>query len=157
MAMRGEPTASANNAATSEGGDDVNFKQTAFTGAANHLLEPPDGITKENYVANNRDWLSCKNKWNSCKKMDAAIVDIKSQSGFSWDDESGANIGPPDAARWTPFTKTRPDTKPFRNKGWKHFHEMDELMHSQLAWHQCLSRRPRNIRIWTGNKQRSIM
>ncbi|KAJ8580840.1 hypothetical protein M405DRAFT_885953 [Rhizopogon salebrosus TDB-379] len=158
MALRKKPTASANNAATSgsgssahwttegtscltkyliihhaEGGDGINFKQTTFTGVADCLLEPPDSITKENYVVNNRDWLSCKNKWNSCKKKHAAIVDIKSQSGFSWDDESGANIGPADAARWTAFAKTCPDTKLFRNKGWKHFHEMDELMHSQLS------------------------
>jgi hypothetical protein len=147
MAPRKKPTAPANNAATSgsgssthwtteetsrlieyliihraEGGDGVNFKQTTFTGAADLLLEPPDGIAKENYVVNNRDWLSCKNKWNSvcvttlpklrplitccqCKKKHAAIVDIKSQSGFSWDDESGANIGPADAARWTAFAK----------------------------------------------------
>jgi hypothetical protein len=47
-----------------EGGDGVNFKQAAFTGAADYLLEPPDGIAKENWVVENkRDWLSCKNKW----------------------------------------------------------------------------------------------
>jgi hypothetical protein len=46
-----------------EGGDGINFKQTTFTGAAAHLLEPPDGVAKETYVANHRDWQSCKNKW----------------------------------------------------------------------------------------------
>ncbi|KAG2038536.1 hypothetical protein BDR03DRAFT_831498, partial [Suillus americanus] len=56
------------------------------------------------------------------------IVDIKSQSGFSWDDDLGANIGPADAARWIAFAKSRPDMKLFCNKGWEHFHEMDELM-----------------------------
>jgi len=40
-----------------------------------------------------------------CKKKYAAIVEIKSQSGFSWDDDLGANIGPADAARWTAFSK----------------------------------------------------
>jgi len=33
-----------------------------------------------------------------CKKKYAAIVEIKSQLGFSWDDGLGANIGPADAA-----------------------------------------------------------
>ncbi|KAG1842856.1 hypothetical protein DFJ58DRAFT_665658, partial [Suillus subalutaceus] len=112
-----------------EGGDGTNFKQSTFTAAAAYLLKPLDGIPKEDHVAGiKRDGLSCKNKWITCKKKHTAIIDIKSQSGFSWDDELGANIGPADAARWTAFANARPNTRPFRNKGWKHFDEMDNLL-----------------------------
>ncbi|KAG1820881.1 uncharacterized protein BJ212DRAFT_1265332, partial [Suillus subaureus] len=62
----------------------------------------------------------------------ATITEIKSQSGFSWDEELGANIGPTDAAWWTAFANACPDTKPFRNKGWKHFDDMDDLLHVQI-------------------------
>ncbi|KAG1824002.1 hypothetical protein EV424DRAFT_744733, partial [Suillus variegatus] len=117
-----------------EGGDGINFKQATFAAAVAHLLEPPEGIPKENHVAGNkRDWQSCKNKWIMCKKKHAAITEIKSQSGFSWDEELGANIGPADAAWWTAFVNARPDMKPFRNKGWKHFDDMDDLLHAQIA------------------------
>ncbi|KAG1752759.1 hypothetical protein EDD22DRAFT_763221, partial [Suillus occidentalis] len=115
-----------------EAGDGTGFKQSTFTGASIHLQEPPEGVSKENHVAGSvRDWQSCKNKWLNCKKKYAAIVDIKSQSGFSWDDKLSANISPADAAHWMAFAKTHPDAKPFRNKGWEHFHEMDELMFTQ--------------------------
>ncbi|KAG1821400.1 hypothetical protein EV424DRAFT_819495 [Suillus variegatus] len=117
-----------------EGGDGINFKQATFAAAAAHLLEPPDGTPKENYiVGNKRDWQSCKNKWIMCKKKHAAIVEIKSQSGFSWDEELGANIGPADATCWTTFANAHPDAKPFRNKGWKHFDEMDDLLRAQIS------------------------
>ncbi|KAG1839199.1 hypothetical protein DFJ58DRAFT_733419 [Suillus subalutaceus] len=110
-----------------EGGDGMGFKQTTFTGASTHMQEPLDGVS--NHVAGpSRDSLSCK---NNAKYIYTAIVDIKSQSGFSWDDELGANIVPADAACWTAFAKSCPDMKPFRNKGWEHFHEMDELMCTQ--------------------------
>ncbi|KAG2357836.1 hypothetical protein BDR07DRAFT_1256444, partial [Suillus spraguei] len=58
----------------------------------------------------------------------ATIIDIKSQSGFSWDDVLGANISPADASRWSAFTKMHPDVKLFHNKGWERFHKMDKLM-----------------------------
>lgn len=34
-----------------------------------------------------------------------AVVNIKSQSGFSWDDELSANISPADTAYWMAFAK----------------------------------------------------
>ncbi|KAG1750037.1 uncharacterized protein EDB91DRAFT_1032657, partial [Suillus paluster] len=117
-----------------EGGDGINFKQATFAAAGAHLLEPLEGILKENHIAGNkRDWQSCKNKWIMCKKKHAAIVDIKSQSGFSWDEELGANIGPADAARWTAFANACPNTRPFCNKGWKHFDDMNDLLHTQIT------------------------
>ncbi|KAG2123378.1 hypothetical protein BD769DRAFT_1327805, partial [Suillus cothurnatus] len=111
-----------------EGGDGTNFKQAAFAAAAAHLLEPPDGILKEDYVAVKRDGLSCKNKWIMCKKKHTTIISIKSQLGFSWDNELGANIGPADATCWTAFSNACPNMKPFHNKGWKHFEKMDDLL-----------------------------
>ncbi|KAG2353013.1 hypothetical protein BDR07DRAFT_1241402, partial [Suillus spraguei] len=56
------------------------------------------------------------------------IIEIKSQLGFLWDKELGADIGPADATRWTAFANAHPDTKPFHNKGWKHFDEMDNIL-----------------------------
>ncbi|KAG2072480.1 hypothetical protein BDR04DRAFT_972578, partial [Suillus decipiens] len=58
------------------------------------------------------------------KKKYAAIIDIKSQSDFSWDDVLGANINPADASH----RSMHPDVKPFHNKSWEHFHKMDKLM-----------------------------
>jgi hypothetical protein len=68
-----------------------------------------------------------------CKKKHAAITDIKSQSGILWDEELGANIGTADAAWWTAFTNACPNTKPFCNKGWKHFDDMDDLLYAQIT------------------------
>ncbi|KAG1719180.1 hypothetical protein EDB19DRAFT_1974551 [Suillus lakei] len=114
-------------------GDGINFKQATLAAAAAHLLEPLEGILKENHVTGNkRDWQSCKNKWIMCKKKHTAITDIKSQSGFSWDEELGTNIGPADAVWWTAFMNACPDMKPFHNKGWKHFDDMDDLLHAQI-------------------------
>ncbi|KAG1862013.1 hypothetical protein DFJ58DRAFT_725435 [Suillus subalutaceus] len=86
--------------------------------AVAYLLKPLDGIPKEDHVAGiKRDGLSCKNKWITA---------------FRGTYELGANIGPADAARWTAFANVRLNTRPFRNKGWKHFDEMDDLLRTQI-------------------------
>ncbi|KAG0693128.1 hypothetical protein DFH29DRAFT_1007632 [Suillus ampliporus] len=54
-------------------------------------------------------------------------------SGFSWDEKLGVNIGAADATHWTAFANAHPNTKPFHNKGWKHFNEMDDLLHVQIS------------------------
>ncbi|KAG2361843.1 hypothetical protein BDR07DRAFT_1485419 [Suillus spraguei] len=92
-----------------EGGDGMGFKQATFTSASIHLqdLPPLDGTLKENHIVeSSRDWQSLQEKY-------AAIIDIKSQSGFSWDDVLGANVSPADASRWSAFAKMHPDVKLF--------------------------------------------
>ncbi|KAG0694085.1 hypothetical protein DFH29DRAFT_1006647 [Suillus ampliporus] len=56
------------------------------------------------------------------------ILDIKAQSGFSWDNKFGAGIDSTLEAVWAAYVKRHPDAAPFRNKGWPHFDELDTLL-----------------------------
>ncbi|KAG2351458.1 hypothetical protein BDR07DRAFT_1248018, partial [Suillus spraguei] len=55
------------------------------------------------------------------------VLDIKSQSRFSWDNEFGAGIDSTSEAVWAAYVRC-PDAAPFHNKGWPHFNEVDALL-----------------------------
>ena len=47
------------------------------------------------------------------------VLPIRANSGWSWDDELGANIPDGDPGdRWKDYEAAHPKAKPFRNKGW---------------------------------------
>ncbi|KAG1781342.1 hypothetical protein EV702DRAFT_962813, partial [Suillus placidus] len=113
----------------SEAGDGMNFKIGVFQAAAAHFLEPPEGVLKEGWVPPvARDSCACKNKWAAIQKKCKIILDIKAQSGFSWDNEFGAGIDSTSEAVWAAYVKRCPDAAPFHNKGWPHFDKVDSLL-----------------------------
>ncbi|KAF8152452.1 hypothetical protein B0H34DRAFT_663981 [Crassisporium funariophilum] len=71
---------------------------------------------------------SCKSKFARLKETYNVIVKIKSQSGFKWDDENGADIDKSTAEVWAAFEKKHKGSTPFRNKGWIWFNKVQPLM-----------------------------
>ncbi|GLB45371.1 hypothetical protein LshimejAT787_2200340 [Lyophyllum shimeji] len=72
---------------------------------------------------------ACQNKWNALRRAFRAIQAIKfSKSGWTWDDEHGANITLDMEGAWNAFIKVRKDAKPFKHKGWVHLEKMTHLM-----------------------------
>jgi hypothetical protein len=57
---------------------------------------------------------------------------IQSVSGWTWDDETGATITPELEISWAAYVKIHKDTKPFKNRGWRHLHLMMQLMPSTV-------------------------
>ncbi|KAG2359623.1 hypothetical protein BDR07DRAFT_1225496, partial [Suillus spraguei] len=90
-----------------EAGDGMNFKIGVFQAAAAHFLEPPEGVLKEGWVppAMTRDSCACKNKWAAIQKKYKIVLDIKSQSRFSWDNEFCAGIDSTSEAVWAAYVK----------------------------------------------------
>ncbi|KAG2121296.1 hypothetical protein DEU56DRAFT_918224 [Suillus clintonianus] len=102
-----------------EGGDGINFKQATFAAAVAHLLEPLECIPKENHVAGNkRDWQSCKNKWimafRRMRNSAQTLAKLMLRGGLH-------------------LRMHVPIRSPFATKGWKHFDNMDDLFHAQIA------------------------
>ncbi|KAK7458104.1 hypothetical protein VKT23_010011 [Stygiomarasmius scandens] len=108
----------------SKAGNGGNFTATTFREAADYmaLVEYSGGV---------KDADACRNKWSSLKKTCEIILDIKSMSGWTWSDETGASIGTENAALWNSYIKKNPSAKPFRNKGWKFFHTVNNLLPSK--------------------------
>lgn len=52
-------------------------------------------------------------------------------SGFTYDDENGANIGIAEQNAWEVYVKVHRDAKPFRTKGWPYLAKMEQLVPSQ--------------------------
>jgi hypothetical protein len=53
-----------------------------------------------------------------------------SQSGFSWDEQRGANIGLESEMVWSDYVKANPKASPFRTRGWHHYNAMKALLPS---------------------------
>ncbi|KAJ7196953.1 hypothetical protein GGX14DRAFT_320748, partial [Mycena pura] len=106
-------------------GDGGNFKMSVFNSAAAELNKV---ITR----GGRKTGKSCQNKYKSLRKTLEAILHIKYQaSGFTWDDEHGTGIDIASEAAWTTYVKQHPGAKPFRNKGWVHLAQMEQLAPSK--------------------------
>ena len=124
-------------------GDGGNFKMSVFNSASAELNKV---ITRGGHKTGK----SCQNKYKSVRllwlfysfllicfilqlrKTLEAILHIKYQaSGFTWDDERGADIDIASDAAWTTYVKQHPGAKPFRNKGWVHLAQMEQLAPSK--------------------------
>ncbi|KIK73208.1 hypothetical protein PAXRUDRAFT_108730, partial [Paxillus rubicundulus Ve08.2h10] len=57
-----------------------------------------------------------------------AVIDIKNMSGFTWSDQNGAGIVLKNHDVWDRYAKKHPAVRPFENKGFIHFHTMEQLM-----------------------------
>jgi hypothetical protein len=62
------------------------------------------------------------------KKIHKAINNIQDCSGWTWDNQLGANIQPDCTRAWEEFLKRVPCAKAFCNKGWIHLSKMDVLI-----------------------------
>lgn len=62
------------------------------------------------------------------RKTFRIIQMLQGISGWSWDDELGCCITVDNAASWDAFVEKHPNAKPFRNKGWKHLHNVSQIM-----------------------------
>ncbi|KAJ6499791.1 hypothetical protein DFH09DRAFT_1336428 [Mycena vulgaris] len=72
---------------------------------------------------------SCQNKFNNdLKKKFRVIQDIQGQSGFHWDNVTGASIDVASSPAWDTYIKRAPDAKPFRNRGWRYLSQMEQMM-----------------------------
>ncbi|KAF9242339.1 hypothetical protein BU15DRAFT_13314, partial [Melanogaster broomeanus] len=62
------------------------------------------------------------------KRSYHAVVDLKSASGFMYSDALGAGITTDTQEIWTRYVKSHPTAKPFRNKGFPHFDDVEKLI-----------------------------
>lgn len=64
------------------------------------------------------------------RKLYRVVVALKGVSGWTWSDSTGASITHAEASSWDDYQARHPEAKPFRNKGWPHFHTFATLMPS---------------------------
>ncbi|KAK7439170.1 hypothetical protein VKT23_017660 [Stygiomarasmius scandens] len=105
----------------SKAGNGGNFTVATFKDAADHMAQ-------FEYEGGMKDANACKNKWGQLKGTCEVILKIKNKSGWTWSDDTGATIGMENTDLWDKFIKQKPATKPFRNKGWKFFHTVHNLL-----------------------------
>ncbi|THV03088.1 hypothetical protein K435DRAFT_652002 [Dendrothele bispora CBS 962.96] len=105
----------------SKAGNGGNFTATIFKDAADHMAQ-------FDYEGGMKDMKACRNKWGQLKGTCEVILEIKNQSGWTWSDDTGATIGVENSDLWEKFVKKKPAAKPFRNKGWKFFHSVHNLL-----------------------------
>ncbi|KAF8958635.1 hypothetical protein BDZ97DRAFT_1668203 [Flammula alnicola] len=75
---------------------------------------------------------------------------IRSNSGWSWDDELGADIDSDRDAKegkWNDYIEKHPDAAPFRNKGWPHLSRYDEL---------CGHSAPKGLHVFHASQTHSV-
>ncbi|PPQ71303.1 hypothetical protein CVT26_011953 [Gymnopilus dilepis] len=96
-------------------GDGSSFTGTTFAGACPLV----NALRKKGALKTAK---ACHNKFNTA---------IKSKSGWTWSDETGASITPEMEPQWAAFLKANPKAKPFKNKGWVHLEKMTRLMPSK--------------------------
>ncbi|KAF8957189.1 hypothetical protein BDZ97DRAFT_1763145 [Flammula alnicola] len=103
-------------------GDGASFKSTVWTDAATKV----NALTRTK--GTDKTSSSCKNKWARLKEIYNIIVNIKAQSGFTWDDEKGADVKESTALVWKAYEEKHKGSTPFRNKGWIWLRKVEPLM-----------------------------
>ncbi|TFK22797.1 hypothetical protein FA15DRAFT_671125 [Coprinopsis marcescibilis] len=104
----------------SEAGDNGMFKLATFEKAAASIADLlTKGTVKTAKV--------CQNKYSAFRTTHRMIKLIKSKSGWTWSDETGASITPDTASSWDDSVAHNEGAKPFRNKGWSHLDLMEQL------------------------------
>ncbi|KIK91938.1 hypothetical protein PAXRUDRAFT_795399, partial [Paxillus rubicundulus Ve08.2h10] len=85
----------------------------------------------------------CRSKWMALKAAYHAVMDIKNTSGFTWSGDQGAGVTLKHSDIWEQYLKAcfyfilyhwqwyfswHPAARPFKNKGFKHFHVIEQMM-----------------------------
>jgi hypothetical protein len=65
--------------------------------------------------------------FSQLKATYAVVKAIRANSGWSWDDDKGADITPEKKGTWDDYVAKHPAAHPFRNAGWVHLDEFDSL------------------------------
>ncbi|KAF8148473.1 hypothetical protein B0H34DRAFT_802997 [Crassisporium funariophilum] len=106
----------------SEGGEG-GFKTTTWVAAAAKV-----NATKTCGGDKSKD--SCRAKYQLLKATYEVVCTIRGNSGWSWDDELGANIDSDIEAKegkWLEYIEHHPDAAPFCNKGWPYLSQYNIL------------------------------
>ncbi|KAJ7776063.1 hypothetical protein DFH07DRAFT_951971 [Mycena maculata] len=105
----------------SRAGDGGNFLTAVWNEAA-ALLAPmlKDGGPKTAKV--------CRNKYTQLHGLFKVVREIKKVSGWHWDDNTGASITADTKSSWDDYVRVHPNAKPFRNKGWPYYSQLEELV-----------------------------
>ncbi|KIK76424.1 hypothetical protein PAXRUDRAFT_100051, partial [Paxillus rubicundulus Ve08.2h10] len=99
------------------------FKRTTFQEAAKHLE-----VKFTEQAGGEKTFASCQSKFQALKKSYNAVIDIKNRSGFTWSDKNRAGIALKNDDVCDKYARKRPAVRPFKNKGFVHFHSMEQLM-----------------------------
>ncbi|KIK80394.1 hypothetical protein PAXRUDRAFT_72139, partial [Paxillus rubicundulus Ve08.2h10] len=108
---------------------DGGFKRTTFQEAAKRLE-----VKFTEQAGGEKTFASCQSKFQALKKSYNAVIDIKNTSGFTWSDKNGAGIALKNDDIWDKYARVHRSTtswhgiRPFKNKGFVHFHAMEQLM-----------------------------
>ncbi|KAJ6522091.1 hypothetical protein DFH09DRAFT_938552 [Mycena vulgaris] len=105
----------------SEAGDGCNFKLPTY----NKLLPILNSTITRGGLKTTR---SCQGKFDALKTIFRIIQDIQKQSGFHWDNETGASITVASATSWDVYVTRAPKAKPYRNVGWSYLSQMELMM-----------------------------
>ncbi|KIK81240.1 hypothetical protein PAXRUDRAFT_114774, partial [Paxillus rubicundulus Ve08.2h10] len=77
----------------------------------------------------------CRSKWTALKAAYHAVMDIKNMTGFTWSDDQGAGVTLKYSDIWEQYLKAlahsfqwHPAARPFKNRGFKHSHVIEQMM-----------------------------
>ncbi|KIK75763.1 hypothetical protein PAXRUDRAFT_171791, partial [Paxillus rubicundulus Ve08.2h10] len=104
---------------------DGGFKKITFQEAAKHLK-----AKFLQQVGGEKTAASCQSKFQGLKKSYNVVIDIRNTSGFTWSDKNGAGIALKNNDVWDKYARKFPAVRLFKNKGFIHFHTMEQLMPS---------------------------
>ncbi|KAH9478132.1 hypothetical protein JR316_0008585 [Psilocybe cubensis] len=104
-----------------EAGDAFNFKAATWTAAAAHV----NAVVTRGAPKNGN---SCKIKYRTLKLTYKIVDAICNNSGWSWDDEKGADITPEKRGMCDDYVLCHPGAGPFCNSGWAHLAIFDVFL-----------------------------
>ncbi|KAA1471756.1 hypothetical protein DENSPDRAFT_837818 [Dentipellis sp. KUC8613] len=107
----------------SERGEE-NYKMTTFTAAAAFL----EG---RRTAGGPKIGMTCKNKWARLKETHGVCYRLKncqSTSGFTWDEDRGAEVRPEGEVAWRTFVEKYPRAAHFRHRGWPLYKAVDNII-----------------------------
>jgi hypothetical protein len=125
-----------------EAGNGGNFKDVTFNAAAVHMEQVrTKGGPKTAAACKGKYTSVCSTFFKLCliliwviqlRKIFRVVEDIRMQSGWTWDDDHGANIDAVNQGIWDAYIPLHPGALPFRNKGWPLWDYMSRMMPTQL-------------------------
>ncbi|TFY72130.1 hypothetical protein EVG20_g875 [Dentipellis fragilis] len=107
----------------SERGEE-NYKMTTFTAAAAFL-------ESRRTVGGPKIGMTCKNKWARLKETHGVCHRLKnchSTSGFTWNEERGADVGAGGEAAWRAYVEKYPRAAHFRHRGWPLYNAVNNII-----------------------------
>ncbi|KAJ8521979.1 hypothetical protein ONZ45_g1365 [Pleurotus djamor] len=105
-------------------GDGANFTKTTWTAAAIKAnVKHKSGPRKTADM--------CRGKYKTLKTTFEVVDKLRNNSGWSWDDEKGADITPEKEGMWNDYVEMNPGASSFAKKGWPYLQYFDAFMPSR--------------------------